>query len=111
CHGRDLSEDVLYPVVEFGDQLSLMFLGLLALGNVKIAAQNSDWLSGDLVIDGASGRRYPSHLSVRANDAKFMMKSQRLLDHSIPVRFDVFDVVGMNSLTKVCVVSHTTRFH
>src|SRR6185312_4716005 len=71
----------------------------LALCNVKIAAQNADRLFSNLVVDGAACRRYPSHLSIRANDAKFMVKSLRLLDHGVPVRFDVFDVVGMNALT------------
>src|SRR5215813_11997954 len=100
-HRGHLRQHVLNAMVELGHQDLLVLLGAFALGDVDVVAQNADRLSRDLIMDNASPRHYPSHLSTRANNAKLMQKSPTFPDCGVPLCFQVVDVVGMNSVTKV----------
>src|SRR5262249_23738960 len=60
-----------------------------------------------LVIEGAPDGRNPADLSVWADDAKFDVECVVAAHGRISLRFDPFDVIGMDAIAKVRVTPHT----
>src|SRR4029453_7688674 len=107
-YGADGREGVLDTMVELRDQYALTFLCELALGDVKIVAENTGRLSGHLVIEGASHGQDPSNLPVRTDDAEPKIQLIAATNGSVPLGFDPLDVIGMNSVAKIRVTFYST---
>src|SRR5262249_26689633 len=79
---------------------------VITIRDIMIVTENTGWLAGHIIVEGATHGQDPTNFSVRTDNPELEIEWFAATHGSVPFSFDSLNVVGMHSVTKIRITSY-----